>query len=289
MVDWVKRIGEFRVERKPIQGGAPMPTVRGVGLHATDGFDVDSAHAHQAASGFGVHFYVGEHRIIQARPLNITGGGFRNNADDPGDPNAGGLIQIEAVDRLSMPGGHGLHLHLPEDGTLEPLVALARFLHDTFGIPYARPKAWPDDLRDDSPDTPNGAWAAENYRRRTNVFARFQGWLGHIEAPDQDPTWHWDPGSFDYARLFELSKGVDTPMTPEEREAFTSLQAKVRGLEEGILGEEPPPETAHPDRIRGYRLAKRLIRQTRPLEPVGVSSELPHIHDVSVGPTVPLQ
>ena len=287
MVEWVETIGEYQVERRPISGGAPMPTVRGVGLHATDGFDVDGAHAHQKRRGFGVHFYVGEHRIIQSRPLNFTGGGFRNNADDPGDPNAGGLIQIEAVDCLSPNlGGHGLSLHLPDDGTLEPLVALARFLHDTFQIPFARPEEWPDDLRLDDPDTSNGAWAAENYRRRTDVFLRFRGWVGHLEAPDQAPTWHWDPGSFDYTRFFELAKGAEVPMTPEEREAFLAMQAKLRGIEEGILDREPPPEDAHPARIRGYRLGQRAINQPRQLEPVGSASEQPHVHDAQIGPAV---
>jgi hypothetical protein len=48
------------------------------------------------------------------------------------------------------------------------------------------------------------------------------------------------------------------------------------------------PSIAKPDGSRRL-LAKRLIRQIRPLEPAGVSSELPHVHDVSIGPTVPLQ
>jgi hypothetical protein len=45
------------VERLPLAGWAAMPTVRGVGLHGTDGFDVDTAHAWQApafAAGFAV-------------------------------------------------------------------------------------------------------------------------------------------------------------------------------------------------------------------------------------------
>lgn len=286
MVGFVDRIGDFSVEHRPIPGGREMPTVRGVGLHATDGSDVDNAHAHQKSLGFGVHFYVGENRIIQARPLTMTGGGFRNNADDPGDPNAGGLIQIEAVDKLSGEDGHGKRLHLPDGGTLEPLVALARFLHDTFGIPFRRPEEWPDDLRDDDPDTPNGAWAADNHRRRSGIFGRFHGWVGHIEAPDQDPTFHWDPGSFDYTKFFELAKGGEAPMTPEEREAFRALQAKVRGIEEGILGREPPPEDAHPERIRGYRLGRRAVNQPKQLEPVGAGSEKPHVHESTIGPAI---
>jgi hypothetical protein len=47
MVAWVEKVGKYRVERLPLAGWAAMPTVRGVGLHGTDGFDVDTAHAWQ--------------------------------------------------------------------------------------------------------------------------------------------------------------------------------------------------------------------------------------------------
>jgi hypothetical protein len=40
MVDWVERVDEYQVKRRPIQRGASMPMVRGVGLHATDDLDV---------------------------------------------------------------------------------------------------------------------------------------------------------------------------------------------------------------------------------------------------------
>jgi hypothetical protein len=76
MVAWVDKIGDYRVERRPISGGAAMPTVRAVGLHATDGSDVDTAHSWQMSQGYGVHSDAGQAADARARDFAAKVVGF---------------------------------------------------------------------------------------------------------------------------------------------------------------------------------------------------------------------
>lgn len=268
---WTQRVGSYEVQERESRrpGGQayiPLGDAYQVVLHTTEGTSVDGAWNTLNSNGSAPHFLVGEGRIVQMRPLDVQAATLRDNASDPGHPNEG-RIQIEAVFRV---GDIGLRPHRMVPGTFGPLVHLARYLKDELGIPLARPGGWPDDLRQDDP---GGVWAGNNSRRKSRRADGFRGWVGHIEIPDQSPTWHWDPGSFEYAALFEAAEvlgGEGDEMTPEQREKLNTLYAFYRGVEAFNKGNEPDLTQKPVPFRQGYRLAKRAASCTcQPAAPEG--------------------
>ena len=105
-MEWLTEVYGFPVERKeiPRSGGRPYYVVedrakrRGV-LHTIEGWDIDAAWRYLAATGGAPHFFTGEGRIIQARPLSVQAAALRTPSSSSPNygklPNAGVWIQIE--------------------------------------------------------------------------------------------------------------------------------------------------------------------------------------------------
>jgi hypothetical protein len=132
------------------------------------------------------NFAVGDGKIVQLFPL-----GYASEAVDAHDHE---LCQIEIPFRVA---SIGLKVWLPPSSSLHPLVALVAFLHDEGHITTGlrRPtEAWPVQLD-------RGPQASESYYRRNDGTWPKPGVYGHVEIPADE---HWDPGSFDYPRFFEM-------------------------------------------------------------------------------------
>jgi hypothetical protein len=224
-------------------------------LHTTEGDDVDGAHAYQSSRGFAAHFYVGENRIIQARPVTVQASAL------PAHNDVG--IQIEAV------GFSNQREWVPSHETLDPLVALGRYLRDECDVPLARPSNWPDDLSDITT-----ILATNNDRRKSRKALSFVGWVGHLEIPDCDPTWHWDPGAFDYSRFFSRVQEADDDVSfIEFLEGSEVYQAKFKAS-----GDPGPPPAERPKHFRdGWSSAR--FAAANPRAATGVVE--PHSHAVS--------
>ena len=186
-VPWVSQIGSYRVEKheSPRPGGQaylPLDPAPSFCIHTTEGSTVDGAWVTLNGKSAAPHFIIGEGRIVQCRPLDVQAATVHDHNDR--------FIQVECV-------GHAdIELHRLSPATWEPLVALTSYVHLTHGVPLHRPDGWTDQL-------PSGeVWAANNSRRRSGKALTERGVYGHLEVPDQDPTWHWDPGSLDYTELF---------------------------------------------------------------------------------------
>lgn len=185
-VPWVSQMGIYRVERResPRPGGQaylPLDPDPSLCIHTTEGSSVDGAWMTLNSKSAAPHFIIGEGRIVQCRPLDKQAATIHDHNDR--------FIQIECV-------GHAQReVHRLTPQTWEPLIAAVRYLKQVHGIPMARPPSWPDQLGP-------GIWAANNPRRQTELALTMRGVFGHVDVPDQDPTWHWDPGSLDYTELF---------------------------------------------------------------------------------------
>lgn len=244
MARWWTRAGEYPIRRKesPRPGGQaylPLGPARAVILHTTEGPSVEGAWGTLNEKAAAPHFIVGENRIVQCRPLTAQAATVHNHN--------GGFIQIEAVGYSKL----GLHDLTPE--TFKPLAALADKIHVELDIPLRRPDQWSDKL-------PAGVWASNNPRRRSRLALSFHGWVGHIEIPDQEPSWHWDPGSFNYTALFAAARGKEEDdMTKEQLETLKDCAAFVAGVTAAMKGLEPNLETKRPEFRRGFRLGKRVM------------------------------
>lgn len=186
--DWVKKIGIYTVERDEggrSAGRAYIPLAAPVSLivHTTEGSTVNGAVSTLKSQFFSPHFVVGEDRIVQMRPLTAQAATVHNHNDI--------AFQVECVGHASQ------QLNTLTPSTWTPLVSLARFMHNKHGIPYERPGGWKDDGSDI-----NTIWATNNTRRLSGKAMGFHGFLGHLDIPDQAPSWHWDPGALDYTSLF---------------------------------------------------------------------------------------
>ena len=167
------------------------------------------------------------------------------------------FIQVETVWEV---GKHPLlPPYLPDPPTLEPLLALFDFLK--IQVPLRRPAQWHDDMS----DCPM-PWAADNARRKSRIALSFDGWVGHIEVPDQAPTWHYDPGAYAWAR------------------AFAMMGDDMSEYADGQMDYLAHPNRPHPlpvgwsaDKRNGYNVAKALASSPQPIPgpPGPVEFQLP--------------
>ena len=282
MVAWVDRIGPYRVEwresRRPSgQAYLSLGANPSFCIHTTEGTTVDGAWSTLDSKHAAPHFIIGQDRIVQCRPLTAQGAALVSHNDR--------FIQVEVVGRSS------LALWLPAEPSLGPLVALSAFVHG-LGVPMYRPPEWSDLLADRT-------WANDNPRRQDRYALSRRGFYGHVDVPDQSPTWHWDPGSLHYASLFDRVRGsAPTPedeMTEEQKQMLREALALAKGaveshdqLEAGVRAalvdpEMEAPADAHPSFRLGVRLVKRAV--TLPLPTVVPPAEPhnhPHTHETGV-------
>jgi hypothetical protein len=237
-MEWVDKIGHHKVHRVPVGSGGRLATAHpSACLHTTEGSTFDGAVGTIRSTGFAPHFTVGDDQIAQMRPLSSQGAALRAHNDL--------YIQIEAV------GFSKLQVHDLTPGTFRPLSVLAAWLHDHMGIPLERPKQWPDNLG-------GGMWADNNPRRQSGIALHFPGWVGHIDVPDQSPTWHWDPGAFDYSALFAAAgKETDVGLSKEEQSDLEYAGGLRHGLENELGKGEPPHDGP---RREGWKHAQRILK-----------------------------
>ena len=230
MTGWVDKIGEYTVIKKegPRPDGQPYLNLGAnpsFCVHTTEGYTVDGAVTTLRKNFSCPHFVVGENSIVQMRPVWAQGATLRSHNDR--------FIQVECV------GKSALSLHTLTDATWRPLVALTKWVHETQKVPLVRPDGWTDLL-------PAGTWAINTPRRQSRKALSIRGVFGHVDIPDQDPTWHWDPGSLNYTLLFEQAtvKGDD--------ELYKEFKAGVNAFRKG----EKLPEDATEDFKFGYNFAQ---------------------------------
>lgn len=211
---WLNKIGGYAVEKHPIgrSGGRPLiPLTTGADgngiLHTTEGKGV--AGALSTLAGNNVHgvpdpstFVVGEHRIIQCRPLGVQA------ASLVGPQNAYAYVQIEMVAITAMAGGQPA-LWLPDADVLEPMIEIMRFFaNPTFGIGKIPLQVPVEHWLDDGSDMKT-MWATNNTRRQEAVAKHYwptaHGWWMHAEVPFQAKTWHYDCGKLERRKMFVMA------------------------------------------------------------------------------------
>lgn len=195
-VEWVDRIGEFNVERRPIPrpGNKPLLQIAhpmiGV-LHTTEHNDIEVSFDTLKDSHSAPHFIAGENKIIQCRPLTAQGAALESTSNF--FPNNFAAVQIEMV------GFSKQTPWLPANSSLLPVLAILRWAAKSpIDIPLRRPtEAWLDDCS----DCPL-PWAVVGNRRRLtpNIWTQEKGWYMHMEVPHND---HWDCGALKWREILE--------------------------------------------------------------------------------------
>jgi hypothetical protein len=196
-MDWISEpVFNFPVEKNeiPRSGGRPYLPNEGplnLILHTTEGSTVAGALATLDQNVDPSHFVVGQGRIIQLRPVNAQAAALH-------DPMNVSCIQVEIV------GFSQEKPWLPEDDTLEPLVGLIAYLSQNLNIPLVVPY---DDWVDDLSDCPL-PWAANNKRRKqcAPTYPKPYGVYGHIDIPNQQPSYHWDPGCLQISVILQKAQ-----------------------------------------------------------------------------------
>lgn len=197
-IDFVKKIGKFEVERKPIPrvGGKPLLPMEhpmiGV-LHTTEGSTIDGAFSTLNSNHSAPHFIVGDNRIMQCRPMTAQGAALKTPSGQ--FPNKFAAVQIEMV------GFSKETPWLPPPSALEPLAAVLRWAAESpIDIPVRRPsEAWLDNCS----DVPLPWAVTSNKRRKSGIWPREKGWYMHMEVPGND---HWDCGAIKWEEIFDLIK-----------------------------------------------------------------------------------
>ncbi len=238
MNEWVSEIGPYAVRRSEVSGGGSLISHPSACLHTTEGSTLDGAVRTIHLTGFAPHFTIGDNQIVQMRSLGLAGSALRAHNDH--------FIQVEAV------GFSKLEVHQLTPATWLPLVALTRWMRDTLGIPMVRPPSWPDKL---------GSFpASDNERRRDGFSLLDRGVYGHVDVPDQSPTWHWDPGSLDYSALFLDVGGDDDMMFEKWREGYDAFFRKL--VETGV--DPGPPKDEWPEwHKKGWVDARRAANNPK--------------------------
>jgi hypothetical protein len=174
----------------PRPGGKPYYPMATDGqivvLHTTEGSSVAGAVGVLKAKSSGPHFIVGEGRIVQTRPVGAQGASL--HAPENQYP----VLQIEAV------GNSRVKLYSLPESTEKPLAAILAWAVTNLNVPLQRPT---DLWKDDCSDMPL-PWAANNKRRQQKIWPLHKGIYGHVEVTNQGPSWHFDPGAYDYIALF---------------------------------------------------------------------------------------
>jgi len=220
---WVTQIGEYHVEKMPVGSGGGLTAKPSFCIHTTEGSTYLGAVGTIKSTGYAPHFTIGDGKIAQMRSLSEAGSALRAHNDR--------FIQVECV------GFSHLAKHQLTPGTWQPLIALSKWLRDELGIPLYRP--WPDPL---------ASFPASNNSRRQDGYALTRrGFYGHVDVPDQSPTWHWDPGSLDYTALFDAINQEDEEMSYQDFKDGATL----------FKNGQPLPGNANADVAFGYNLAKR--------------------------------
>jgi hypothetical protein len=268
---WLEAIGPFRVTKResPRPGGQPylpLSDPRALIVHTTEGTSVDGAWNTLNQKGAAPHFIVGENRIVQMRPLSAQAATLVTDSSAGFFANSLGW-QVECVGRsLGM-------VHKLTPPSWEPLVALARWFHEQKDVPLRRPAGWLDNCSDITTSL-----ATNNTRRQSRKALGFRGFLGHLDVPDQDPTWHWDPGALNYSALFRaVEEEIDV--------AFGSdLIAGSKRFREG----KNLPADASPAFAFGYLQEKRIARAAKTPAPAEHShpdlATGQHVHGPPVEP-----
>lgn len=196
---WIKRIGEFEVERAEI----PRPgnkayfnnshTRIGV-LHTTESDTVKSAFNTLKSKFSAPHFIAGENRILQNRPINKQGAALLSTKQY--NPNTDAALQIEMV------GFSKQTLWMPPQSSLAPVVAIMRWaVGDPLNIPLRRPvDAWLDNCTDVALP-----WAVSSNARRKaqNIWPKVTGWYMHMEVPVNN---HWDCGALRLREMLAMAE-----------------------------------------------------------------------------------
>jgi len=196
---WIKRIGDFEVERAEIKRPGNQPFIDsahtriGV-LHTTEGNNVAGAFATLSSSNSAPHFIAGEFRILQCRPITKQGAALLKSKQY--NPNRDAALQIEMVGKSKKDT-----LWLPPASSLEPVLAIMRWGQgDPLNIPLVRPvDAWLDDCS----DVPL-PWAVSNNARRLrqNTWPKIAGWYMHMEVPVNN---HWDCGKLRFREMLQMA------------------------------------------------------------------------------------
>jgi len=229
-------------------------------LHTTetDGYIANLQYPSQWQVGEGI---IGQHKPLWARGEALRG-------DTTNDPYC---IQIEIVGRSQ------LDPWLPKPESLGPLVALMAFLHkrQIVKTALARPTNWADKL-DRGPQA-----VSTYYRRQAGLWPQTPGVYGHVDIPGND---HWDPGSLQYATLFEMVRDVTGDKGSDEMSDYDKgMAAFAEAARNGSPGGIPDPEWT-PEKKQGFRDA-RLLYSNPQATTISVASHNHATVEVSGPPT----
>jgi hypothetical protein len=154
-------------------------------LHTTEGGFSGSMQVFK--EHFAPHFELGINRDGQVQINQLVQIGYIGAACCAHNNKA--IVQIEMVG-FSKPDPW-----FPDDKTADALAHLLVVLEAQYAIPLSHP--WDDD------DWPR---AGINPHRNAGKFGHVSGWFGHGDMPDPDT--HWDPGHFQWSKLFDLANGI---------------------------------------------------------------------------------
>lgn len=82
----------------------------------------------------------------------------------------------------------------------------------------------------------------ETFRHTEAEWRAERGWVGHQHVPNQQPTWHWDPGLIDADYLMSAGLEDDMPQLTERR--WRDVQRRLNTMFlTGDDGDQLPPLT----------------------------------------------
>jgi hypothetical protein len=248
---WLTQVGPYKVTKRESArpGGQAyilLDNPRSLIVHTTEGTTVDGAWNTLNSKGAAPHFIVGENRIVQLRPLTAEAATVHNHNDQG--------WQVECV------GSAKQTVHKLTPSSWQPLVALAHWFHEEKAVPLQRPAGWFDNCSDIKT-----TMASDNTRRQSRKALGFRGFLGHLDIPDQAPTWHWDPGALNYTALFaEIQTGDEDVSFAEYTDGIDAFW--VAFASKG--GDPGPPAATKPAEFRkGWGHARRSAANPKPGTP----------------------
>jgi hypothetical protein len=153
-------------------------------LHTTEGGFQGSLQVfeHHFAPHFEVGLDKGVPTINQLVKVGVIGSACRAH-------NNKAIVQIEMV------GFSKETLWFTDDKTADALAHLMVVIEAEYGVPLTHP--WKDG---------DFGKAGHNAHRSAGKFGHVAGWFGHGDMPDPDA--HWDPGAFEWSKLFALATAI---------------------------------------------------------------------------------